>query len=311
MARPRVVHAKPVSSFNSDWLRPTIEQYLEFVPWDPNKTYDKNTLFYLNCLDFPQHNNVLPAPVDHLVNQGFRVFIDNLWEIDPGPVPNTLRLCCAEWFWINESLWYQHLALDQYQPQPNPQYLALMPMNIERPHRTEFAAQLGTLKDKMIWSYVAQGRQLPRDGDMTDWNTQRRFDADWYNHSCISMVVETLVRPGSQYTPVFITEKTTKPLAFQHPFLVYGNANTLSTLRSWGFETFDNLWDESYDSMLEHQDRSTAITQILSQLEIQPRDAETQRRLHHNRDHFFNRELVLNKILHSVVYPILNYAESH
>jgi len=310
MARIKVVHAKPASSFNSDWLAPIFNQYLEFELWNPEQTYDKKTLFYLNCMDFPEHNNVLPRPVEQLVDQGFRVFIDNLWEFDPGPIPNTLRVCCPEWFWIHESLWYQHLGYDQYQPQYDPKYLALMPMNRQRSHRTKFLDALGSLTDHMIWSYVAQGRQLPNDGDMTNWITQRQFNSAWYNQTYTNMVVESLTHPGSKYTPIFITEKTIKPLAFQQPFIVYGNRNTLKTLQTWGFETFDNLWDETYDTIVDEHERSIAIIKILNQIKIQPHDSETLKRLKHNRDHFYNRELVIDKLVKQIILPIIEYAES-
>jgi hypothetical protein len=310
MSKLKVIHANPVSSFGSAWLKPIFDQYLEFEVWDPKQTYDKNTLFYLNCLDFPETNNVLPASVDQLVDRGFRVFIDNLWEVDPGPVPNTLRVCCSEWFWFNESLWYQHLGYDQYQPQYNSKYLSLMPMNRQRFHRTQFLDMLGSLVDNMLWSYVEQGRQLPNDRDMDDWSTQRYFNPDWYNECYMSMVVESFVRPRSKYTPIFITEKTFKPLAFQHPFLVYGNRRTLKTLQSWGFETFGNLWDERYDDIVDEQQRCHDVIEILKQLKIQSYDAETLKRLRHNRDHFFNRELVIDKIIKQIICPIIEYAET-
>jgi hypothetical protein len=160
-----------------------------------------------------------------------------------------------------------------------------------------------------MWSYVGTGRQLPNDGDMTDWNTQRRFDPEWYDQTYCSMVVETVVCPLSKYTPIFITEKTMKPLAFQHPLIIYGNRGVLRTLKSWGFETFDNLWDESYDEIVDVDQRRDAVIKILSEIIIKDHDAETLRRLQHNRDHFYNREFVINQILKQIVEPILHYAE--
>lgn len=309
MSRLKVVHTKPASALNSPWLAPILNQYLEFEPWDPNRTYSKKTLFYINCLDLPQYNNVLPRTIEPLVDQGFKVFIDNLWEVDPGPMPNILRVCCPEWFWINESLWYQWLGYDQYQPQYKPEYLALMPMNKARPDRTRFLSVLGSLTDKMIWSYVEQGRQLPNDGDMTNSNTQRYFNAEWYDKTYINMVVESRSSPGSRYTPIFITEKTCKPLAFQQPFVVLGNQHTLKTLQSWGFETFNNLWDETYDNIFNQDKRTKAIVEILHHIKIQHHDAETLQKLRHNRDYFFNRDLVINKLVKQIIFPILEYAE--
>ena len=309
MSKVKIIHAKPVSSFNSDWLSDIFNQYLEFVPWDPDKTYPKNTLFYLNCLDFLSFINTSLELVDQLLNQGFRIIIDNLWEVDPGSIPNTHRVICPAWFWYNESLWYQHLGYDQYQPCRDIKYTALMPMNIVRSHRTDFLNCINPLLDKMMWSYVGQGRQLPDDKDMSIWYTQRYFNPEWYNKCYASMVVESIVRAGSRYTPVFITEKTMKPLAFQHPLIVYGNRGVLRQLRAWGFETFDNLWDESYDEIVDTIERRDTVIKTLSCLSIKDYDTETQHRLQHNRDHFYNHDLVVNGIIKDIVNPILEYAE--
>lgn len=301
-----VVHNTPICSFNADWLAPTVNQYLEFVPWDSQKTYAPGTLFYMNSSEFSQ-----PAGYDfcdQLNNQGFRVIVDNLWEVNPGPIPGALRICCDRWFWYNESLWYQHLALDQYQPQRDFQYRALMPMNRRKPHRDDFAKRISL--DNMLWSYVEAGRQLPNDKDMTDWNTQRYMNPQWYDSTYLSMVVETIVRPGSKYTPVFVTEKTMKPVAFQHPFVVYGNRGTLRTLREWGFETWNHLWDESYDEIVAPEARRDAVINVINNIEIQNHSAYTQEKLTHNKNRFFDRDLVIQGIKKEIMEPIVEYAES-
>ena len=45
----------------------------------------------------------------------------------------------------------------------------------------------------------------------------------------------------------FITEKTFKPIALRHPFLICGADKTLEALRHIGYKTFSGLIDESYD----------------------------------------------------------------
>ncbi len=301
-----VVHKNPICSFNANWLVDIINEYLRFEPWDSEKTYARGTLFYLNLADFCDQ-----AGYDfcaELVDRGFRVIIDNLWEVDPGPVINTHRIVCDRWFWYNESLWYRYLGYNQYQPQRDYHYRALMPMNRCKPHRTDFLRRIDLTG--MLWSYVEAGTQLPNDGDMTNWDTQRNMNPDWYNHSYVSMVVETFVRPGSKYTPTFITEKTVKPLAFYHPFIVYGNRGTLDKLHSWGFETWDNLWDESYDQIVDVNARRDTVINLLGSVTIQPHDAETQRRLEHNHCLFFDQQKVHAGIIKDIIEPLLNYAET-
>lgn len=303
----KIIHKNPVSSFNADWLRPIFDRYFNFEPWVPEKAYDKGTLFYLNRADFCDETGVEQAR--QLQDRGFRIIVDNLWEVVAGPVPGALIVHCDQWFWYNESLWYQHLGLDQYRPCARAVNLALMPMNRNKPHRTDFLRRVEPLLPRMTWSAVELlGRQLPDDQDMTVWSTQRYMNPEWYDTTYLSMVVETIVRPGSRYTPCFVTEKTMKPLAFYHPLIVYGNRGTLRKLRSWGFETFNHLWDESYDDIVDADARRDAVISLLNSIEIQPHSAETQEKLQHNRNHFFDRDAVTRGIEKEIVEPILEFA---
>jgi hypothetical protein len=297
----KILHSGPVSSFSTAWFGPLIAQYLDFEPWDPDNTYPAGTLFYVNCL------NYTAELAWQLQDQGFRLLIDNLWEVDPGPALGAHRITCDRWFWYNESLWYQHLGLDQYQPQRDFCNLALMPMNKRKPHRDDFVQRINL--DRMLWSYVDAGRQLPGDKDTVNWETQRYMNPVWYDTTYLSMVVESLVRPGSKYTPCFVTEKTTKPLAFQHPFLVYGNRGTLRTLKDWGFETWSHLWDESYDEIQQADERGRVVAALLNSIEVLPHTPETLKKLQHNRNHFFDSALVRRGIIKEIVEPIIEYAE--
>lgn len=65
----------------------------------------------------------------------------------------------------------------------------------------------------------------------------------YYTESFYSLVTETEV---SEKT-LFLTEKTAKPISLYHPFLILGNPFTLKYLRSLGYETFPEFFDESYD----------------------------------------------------------------
>lgn len=67
----------------------------------------------------------------------------------------------------------------------------------------------------------------------------------WITDSYFSVISETKFNDSAS----FITEKTTKLFYYGHPFIVIGGKNTLKELRSMGFKTFPELFDESYDSM--------------------------------------------------------------
>ena len=65
-----------------------------------------------------------------------------------------------------------------------------------------------------------------------------------YNDFFIDIVAETYTH-GLCF---FITEKTLRPILALTPFILHGPQGYLSTLKSdYGFKTFDQYWDESYD----------------------------------------------------------------
>jgi hypothetical protein len=58
-----------------------------------------------------------------------------------------------------------------------------------------------------------------------------------------------------------LTEKTFKPIVMQQPFLLVGSRGALAYLREYGFKTFGDLWDESYDD-LDEEHRVGAVADI-------------------------------------------------
>lgn len=65
----------------------------------------------------------------------------------------------------------------------------------------------------------------------------------YYNKFQIELVAETMTN-GVTFFP---TEKTIRPLLAERPMLVYGPQHFLKNLRVLGFQTYSELWDESYD----------------------------------------------------------------
>lgn len=64
---------------------------------------------------------------------------------------------------------------------------------------------------------------------------------------------------------LFISEKTFKAIACQHPFIIVGNRYSLRKLRELGYKTFDGFIDESYDTLPTHE-RMQAIIQSLQKI---------------------------------------------
>ena len=67
-------------------------------------------------------------------------------------------------------------------------------------------------------------------------------------------------------TKTHLTEKIFKPIVLRMPFILAGCAHNLAYLRSYGFRTFGDYWDESYDSIEDPVERLKAITKILKDI---------------------------------------------
>jgi hypothetical protein len=300
-----IVHKENWNHFNSPATISIFNQYFDFEIWNPNKQYTSGNLCLLDCNVIDNINQI-----NSLSEQGLRVVIDNLWEPKLDPVENAYILSCDNWFWYYISLLYRMLKYDQYQPCRQPTYLALMPIRHERFHRTVFFDELGDLKDRMIWSYVAKGHHLPGDCDPMVEYKDNYFNPAWYDQTYMNVVLESTVDSPSVHTPVFITEKTFKPIAFMQPAIIYGHTGTLARLKHLGFATFDNIWDESYDTVANSAARRFEIISLLKTLKIQSHDNETMSRLIHNHHLFYNFDLIQHRIRQEIIQPLIEYAET-
>lgn len=85
---------------------------------------------------------------------------------------------------------------------------------------------------------------------------------DLFYRSVSSLVTETEFSNGSMKR---ITEKSIKAYCMGHPTIIFGNPGSLNIIRSFGFQTFAPIIDETYDSIESTRDRfSELINSILS-----------------------------------------------
>jgi hypothetical protein len=91
-----------------------------------------------------------------------------------------------------------------------------------------------------------------------------------------------------------ITEKTFKAIALEMPFVLVAPAGSLEYLREYGFQTFDSIFDESYDTETDDVKRIEKVTDLLQhldQLTVQERQKIHRACLpivQHNYNHFYN-----------------------
>ena len=81
--------------------------------------------------------------------------------------------------------------------------------------------------------------------------------------SLLYLVTET-VGEGCR---LHLTEKSFKPICLRMPFIIAGTCGSLQHLRSYGFKTFNTLWDESYDDETDDVIRMEKIANLLYSLD--------------------------------------------
>lgn len=79
----------------------------------------------------------------------------------------------------------------------------------------------------------------------------QHISAPIMENSWISVVGETI----DDNDIFFVTEKTAKPLMAGRPFIMLGGVNYLKHLRNLGFKTFTPVIDESYDDVVDYDQR--------------------------------------------------------
>ena len=87
----------------------------------------------------------------------------------------------------------------------------------------------------------------------------------YYNQTNVELVAETMNRDDGDDT-FLITEKTVKPISMMHPFFVMSNCKFLYNLKQYGFKTFGEHTDESYDSEEDVTKRASIITENMARL---------------------------------------------
>ena len=293
-------------------MRALLSQHFDIEIYSPDQTYDKNsTVLVVNSFKLGLNNpDYWYRP---FLEQGYKVVVDNMWEIKsflpnhyPDYIGDSFVAQLPNWFWYNEAVWYDYLGYRSYQPNRNYSMLALMPMRVDRGHRRDMIIELSSVLDQLIWSFTAHGRSLPNDLPQDHPDYQRYFDPSWYNSTHFSIVVETQI----DNPEIFVTEKTFKPMAFHHPFIAMAQAGHLQYLQDQGFETYSNLFDESYDNIANQHKRLSAVVTAIKNFSPEPYDKLTQQKINHNYQHFYNMDFVNTQLVKELINPIYDYAES-
>ena len=291
-----IINSDDYTMLHIHYLRNLFDKYFNIVEYELTATYDSRAIVVTNCLNKNQ---------TWYTRLNCKVIIDNLWEQRRPTSTEAFVLTNQNWFWYNESLWYDSLGYADYVPEKTYQKIALMPMRLRKPHRDLLISRFADYLDRFTYSYNSRGIFLPSDSSIDAPEHQRFFNKKWYDDTYFSIVAETEVRDSE----IFITEKTFKPIAYHHPFMIFGQSGSLAYLTSQGYESYSNLFDERYDSSGSLLSRLQIIYDNVRNFELAPYTNETLGKLSHNRNLFFNKDIVVRRIYTEIIEPILKYAE--
>lgn len=201
-----------------------------------------------------------------------------------------------------------------------------------RYHRKDFMYRMRDLNLLGQFNASHNDEQLPLSYDVDDHNISLNDKADiipssghipmlvknvnhWNkisprlkNENLIFIVTET---PFQSDELLFITEKTWKPILLKMPFILLSNAGSLKYLKSIGFKTFDHMWSEKYDSILDEYKRLNEICNLVESLS--KLDNSKLKELINNNMHVLehNYNLLLSRRPEQVVFDAVDKIISH
>lgn len=273
----------------------------------------------------------------YLLAKEFESYLDNILVVlgceNPMEYGWKQIVSVPRWFWYNESLWYtfdKHFQYQNYIPNRTNNKLFFMPIKRNKPFRTFVVKKLNDMLGQAIWSYVESqngGKYLTtrEDNPVAKVGWDRQFESEWYNDTYFTVAVETYARiqtnleneingSGSDEMgpcDLFVTEKTYKPIAHQHPFMICGMKGILKFLKKSGFETYDHIFDESYDNLDFFEDRVDVIYNNIKQFSKEKyADPLTEQKIRHNYNRFYDKAAVLAGVKLEFIDPLLEWVHS-
>jgi hypothetical protein len=234
---------------------------------------------------------------------------------EPDPLPGVKIIATPNWFWIMDQTQMRNTGVDQiaWQPGDNKKKF-FMSLGKSRQERDYLFDHLGDQLQDSVHSYQARGINLPN--DYHDPVAQQRYiNPEWMHSTAFTLAVETYVDETAttgysltRQNQFFLTEKSYKPLAAQHPLLLVSTPGNLAYIRSQGFETFPELFDENYDTVLDWQQRVQNIINLVQ--EFDPRSVDQPRvleKLRYNQARFFDRSITKQLAFDTIQQPMFEF----
>jgi len=129
-----------------------------------------------------------------------------------------------------------------------------------------------------------------------------------FQQAFVHIVTETVYYPNNLH----LTEKIFRPIVVYRPFILVGAQGNLAYLKRYGFQTFDQWWDESYDAEPDAERRLAMVVEQIEQLcRLSPSELDAMYQemlpvLEHNRQHFYSKfkQIIVDEMLDNFVVMI-------
>jgi len=140
-------------------------------------------------------------------------------------------------------------------------------------------------------------------------NSSAEYNHEDHTKTNCSIVLETVFD-----NRIHLTEKTLRPIACGHPFIILSGQGTLKYLRSYGFKTFDPFINESYDLVTDPNERMLMVLTEMDRINNLPQSE--QERIwkacaviaRHNKELFFS-DRFFNTVKHELYNNVKNIEE--
>jgi len=126
-----------------------------------------------------------------------------------------------------------------------------------------FLQQQDVHKELINKGYSDIANAWPINNEIYSSSASASINWDDHHKFKIHIVAETVFDSNKS---VHLTEKVFKPMIMSQPFILFANAGSLQYLKRYGFKTFNDLWDESYDDEQDHNKRYMLILNLIRKL---------------------------------------------
>jgi len=198
---------------------------------------------------------------------------------------------CYYWYhglislnWFNDWRWCNDLDRARKNPMAKKFMIYARDFTGTRQYRKDLIDQLYSLRHLILYDWQRS--------KIIDPSFSAKIDIDDARNSYIHIIAETIFDTGKQH----LTEKTLKPIVMSQPFIMASGPGSLEYIRSYGFQTFNTVWNEDYDLETDSDRRLEMIVELINTLaalsdsQFQKMYEKTLPIIAHNRKWFYSEK---------------------